>query len=69
MFADRDAELDLHAAFLDAGTVDRERALAALIAGEATFYTNLARARDTDYTTSAERILYTSLLDSAQRCP
>lgn len=59
VLADRDAEVGLEALFLEqAKTTDSNRALQTLLAGEGTFYSDLAFVQDSDYETVARNFSY-----------
>lgn len=65
--AARDRESDLSGLFLtETGTFDSKRALTALFAGEATFFADMARARELDYGELAERFSYLEAMVGAR---
>lgn len=56
--ADRDAEVGLAGLLSESRTFDGDTAIRALLAGEATFYTDMAGERDSDYAALAETFSY-----------
>jgi hypothetical protein len=58
ILADRDAEIGIDARLAEAATFDRKRALITLLSGEATFYTDLADLRVSDYAYYAPEFNY-----------
>lgn len=66
--AARDRESDLSGLMLtETGTFDSKRALTALFAGEATFFADMARARELDYGELAEQFSYEHGMDLARK--
>lgn len=58
VLADRDAEVGLGGLYSERGaTFDQASAIGALISGEATFYSDLALAREADYATAAADLI------------
>jgi hypothetical protein len=62
VLADRDAEVGIAGLLSESGTVDGDRAIVALLAGEATFYSDLAGFRDADYGALAEVVAWDEAL-------
>jgi len=62
ILADRDAEVGIAGLLSESGTLDGDRALVALLAGEATFYGDLASFRDAEYAELAERVTWDEAL-------
>lgn len=58
VLADRDQEVGIAGLLSESGTFDGDRAISALAAGEATFYTDLARVRDSDFAGVVARFSY-----------
>ncbi|WAS91709.1 hypothetical protein [Nannocystis punicea] len=67
VLAARDRESDLDGLMLtQTGTFDSKRALVALFAGEATFFADMARARELDYGELAQRFSYEKAIEETR---